>query len=93
MKRFISLLISIPFILLIAVFASKNAEPVSVDLLFDQVNLPLVVCLLAAFFPGVVVGLAYDWIALSRLKKKYNRLEKKKETLQGLSGVLNKPDE
>jgi len=89
MKRFISLLIAIPFIFLIAAFAFKNAEPVSIDLFFYQANLPMVIYLLGAFFPGVIVGLAYDWVASNRLKKKYKRLKKKKETLQGLSGILN----
>ncbi len=93
MKRFIGLLISIPFILLTAVFAFKNAESVSIDLLLYQVNLPLIVCLLGAFFPGIIIGYLFDKAASSRLRKKYKRLKKKKETLQGLSGVLNKPAE
>lgn len=91
MTRFLSLLISIPFIILMAAFAFKNAQPVSVDLFFlPPVSIPLAVILLIALFLGVVLGYLFNVFALLVQKKKYRQLEKKQEALQGLSGVLHK---
>ncbi|VAW58197.1 hypothetical protein MNBD_GAMMA11-1051 [hydrothermal vent metagenome] len=92
MKRFISLLISIPFIILIAAFAFRNAEPVSVDLFVFSVKWPLALFLLVALFLGVIIGYLFDAGALFILRKQCRQLKKKQETLQGLSGVLRKPD-
>ncbi len=92
MIRFISLLAFIPLVILIAVFAFKNAQPVSIDLFLYQINLPLAVFLLISLFLGVMIGYMFNIMSLLSQKKKYNQLKNKKETLQELSGVLNKPD-
>ena len=92
MIRFISLLAFIPLIILIAVFAFKNAQPVSIDLFVYQINLPLAVFLLISLFLGVMIGYMFNIMSLLNQKKKYNQLKNKKKTLQELSGVLNKPD-
>lgn len=90
MIRFISLLVSIPLIALIAAFTYKNAQLVSVDLFIFQIDLPMAVLLLIAMFVGILIGFIFNIMAVISQKKKYKRLENKKETLQGLSGVLNK---
>jgi len=79
-------------VVLIAAFVSKNAEPVSIDLFLYQASLPLAVLLLVALFIGVVLGFMFNIVALLSQKRKYYQLKNKKETLHGLSGVLNEPD-
>ncbi|HEY9200548.1 MAG TPA: LapA family protein [Gammaproteobacteria bacterium] len=91
MKRFISLLVSIPLILVIAAFTFKNAQLVTVDLFTVQLDLPLTVILLIAMLIGVILGYAINLVTLFSQKRTIRRLQRKKETLQGLSGVLQKP--
>jgi uncharacterized integral membrane protein len=91
MKRFISLLVSIPLILVIAAFTFKNAQLVTVDLFTFQLDLPLTVILLIAMLIGVLLGYAINLFTLISQKRTIRRLQRKKETLQGLSGVLQKP--
>jgi len=92
MIRFISWLIFLIFLILIAAFTYKNAQLVSVDLFIYQINLPMAVLLLIALLLGVLAGFAFNIMALLSQKKKYMRLKAKKETLQGISGVLDKTD-
>ena len=89
MIRFISLLVSIPVIVLIAAFTYKNAQLVAIDLFLYQINLPLAIVILISLLVGVALGFLLNIMALINQRKKFNRLIKKKETLQGLSGVLN----
>ena len=89
MIRFISLLVSIPVIVLIAAFTYKNAQLVSIDLFLYQINLPLAIVILISLLVGVALGFLLNIMALINQRKKFNRLIKKKEALQGLSGVLN----
>jgi uncharacterized integral membrane protein len=91
MKRFISLLVSIPLILVIAAFTFKNAQLVTVDLFTFQLDLPLTVILLIAMLIGVILGYAINLFTLINQKRTIRRLQRKKETLQDLSGVLQKP--
>jgi len=91
MKRFISLLVSIPLILVIAAFTFKNAQLVTVDLFTVQLDLPLTVILLIAMLIGVILGYAINLVTLFSQKRTIRRLQRKKETLQGLSSVLHKP--
>jgi len=92
MIRFISLLVSIPIIALIAAFAYKNAQLVFIDLFLYQVNIPLAVLILLALLVGVILGYLLNLLSLLNLKQKLYRLKHKKETLEGLSNVLNKSD-
>ena len=92
MIRFISLLVSIPIIVLIAAFAYKNAQPVFIDLFLYQVNIPLAVLILLALLVGVILGYLLNLLSLLNLKQKLYRVKHKKETLEGLSDVLNKSD-
>lgn len=92
MIRFLSLLVSIPIIILIAAFAYKNAQLVFIDLFLYQINLPLAVLILLALLVGVVLGYLLNLLTLLNLKRKLYRLKHKKETLEGLSNILNKSD-
>jgi len=92
MIRFLSLLVSIPIIILIAAFAYKNAQLVFIDLFLYQINLPLAVLILLALLVGVVLGYLLNLLTLLNLKRRLYRLKHKKETLEGLSNILNKSD-
>lgn len=92
MIRFISLLVTIPLIFVIAAFTYKNAQLVSLDLFVYQVSIPMAVVLLITLFLGVIIGFIFNIIALLNQKKKYSRLKNKNEALQGLSEVLKKPN-
>ncbi len=79
------------FALLIAIFASQNAEPVEIEFLFWETNPPLVVVVLvAAILGALIIGLP-GWVKQFRqtyivrnLKQKINRLEQDKEELSVL---------
>ena len=92
MIRFISLLILIPLIILIAAFTYKNAQLVSIDLFVLQIDLPMAIVLLITLLVGVIIGYAFNLMSLLNQKKKYLRLKHKKETLNGLSEVLKKSE-
>jgi len=76
------------FALLIAIFASQNAELVEIEFIFWQTETPLVVVVLAAAILGaLIIGLP-GWIKQFRqtyvvraLRQKISRLEKEKEDL------------
>ncbi len=92
MIRFISLLVSIPIIILVAAFAYKNSQPVSLDFFVFQAELPLAIVLLLVLLCGFVLGFLFNLVILIRQQQKYRQLKNKKDTLQGLSGVLDKPE-
>jgi len=92
MIRFISLLVSIPLVILVAAFTYKNAQLVTIDLFLYQINLPMAVVLLIALFAGVILGFMLNLMVLLGQKKAIYRLKSKKEALKGLSGVLDKSD-
>jgi len=92
MIRFISLLVSIPLIILIAAFTFKNAQLVSLDLFVFQISLPMAVILLIVLLAGFMLGYLFNILALINQKKRYLKLKHKKETLKGLSEILDKPD-
>lgn len=76
------------FALLIAIFASQNAELVEIEFIFWQTETPLVVvALIAAILGALIIGLP-GWVKQFRqsylvrsLRQKISRLEKEKEDL------------
>jgi len=92
MIRFISLLVSIPLIFLVAAFTYNNAQLVSLDLFIYKIDLPMAMVILIALLVGVIIGFMFNLMVLLNQKKKYLRLKNKKETLKGLSEVLKKSD-
>jgi len=91
MIRFISLLVAIPLIVLIATFTYKNAQLVPIDLFIMQIKLPLALLLLAALFIGAILGFFFNVMTLLGLKKKHSKLARKRATLNDLPEALNKP--
>jgi len=92
MIRFISLLIFIPLVILITAFAFNNPQLIIIDIFTSKVELPLAVALLISLLIGVIIGFVFNLVSLYTQKRKYLRLMRKKETLNGLSGVLNKSE-
>lgn len=92
MIRFISLLVSLPVIILVAAFAFKNAQLVSVDLFIYQVQLPLAVILLIVLMLGFVFGLLLSIVLFIRQSARFRKLKKQKNTLSELSGILGKAE-
>ena len=92
MIRFISLLVSIPLIILITAFAFNNPQLVFIDLFTSKIELPLAVALLISLLIGVIIGFVFNLLNLYAEKKKYSRLKSKKEALNGLSEVFNKSE-
>ncbi len=92
MIRFISWLIFLPLIVLIAAFTFNNAQPVTINLFVFQIELPIAVIMLISLLIGVVMGFVINLMTLLNQKKKYLNLKRKKETLKGLSEVLKKPE-
>ena len=92
MIRFISLLVSIPVVILIAAFAYKNAQLVTIDLFIYQIDMPLAVFLLITLLVGAILGYLINLMTLFNLKRQIFRLNHKKETLKDLSSVLHKSD-
>jgi len=90
MIRFISLLVAVPLIALIATFTYKNAQLVPIDLFIMQIELPLALLLLVALFAGAFLGFFFNIMALLGLKNKYAKLARKKAALNDLPEVLNK---
>jgi len=92
MIRFLSLLVSIPLIIIIAAFTFKNAQLVSLDLFIIQISLPMAAILLISLLTGFALGYLFNIFALVNQKKKYLKLKHKKETLKGLSEILKSSD-
>ncbi len=93
MMRFITLLVLIPIILIVAVFAFRNAEFVKIDLLIDVFNLPLAAVILVSLVVGVLIGFAINIFILIRQRNTIRMLNKRKQTLSGLADILKSSDE
>lgn len=88
MIRFLSLLISVPIIIIIAAFAYRNAQLVKIDLFIVEVNIPFAAILLICLILGAIIGYFSNIFMLIRHKKKIKQLEKQKQLVKGLSDVL-----
>lgn len=88
MIRFLSILISIPIIIIIAAFAYRNAQLVKVDLFVVEVNIPFAAMLLICLILGGILGYLSNIFVLIMQKKKIKQLEKQRLHVKGLSDVL-----
>lgn len=88
MIRFLSLLVSIPIIIIIAAFAYRNAQLVKVDLFVVEVNIPFAAILLLCLIMGGILGFLSNFFVLIMQKKKIKQLEKQRQYVKGLSDVL-----
>ena len=88
MKRFITWLVLLPIIVVIAAFAFRNAQRVPLDLFVFEINLPLAAVILIALFVGAGVGYLASIFVLLAHKKQIRQLKKQQQTLSSLSEVL-----
>lgn len=88
MIRFLSLLVSIPIIIIIAAFAYRNAQLVKINLFVVEVNVPFAAIILICLVLGGVIGYLSNIVVLIRHKKKIKQLEKQRQLVKGLSDVL-----
>ena len=88
MIRFLSLLVLIPVIIIIAAFAFRNAESVPIDFFTTQFHIPLAAVILVALFVGAALGFLANLFVVLAQKHKIRQLKKQHETLSGLSDVL-----
>lgn len=92
MIRFIILLVLIPVIVIVAVFAFRNAQFVTIDLFINSYNLPLVAVILVSLLVGVLIGFAINTLILAKQRNTIRMLKKRKQTLNGLADILKSPD-
>ena len=92
MFRFVSLLVSIPVIIIVATFAYRNAQLVSIDLFTSKIEFPLAAILLIFLFLGVIIGLLVNIAVLIKQKNKIRLLRKQNKEMTSLSEALKSED-
>lgn len=89
MKMQWSLILGLVFALLTAVFAVINVDPVSVNLLFSTVSMPLILLIIGCtLLGGIIVG-SYGIYRQYRLQREVKALSAKLAQYQELYGDLN----
>ena len=88
MIRFITLLVSIPVIIVVAAFAYRNAQLIELDLFVIQIQIPLAAIILLVLLIGGVLGFIANLLVILAQKRKIRHLNKQREALSGLSEVL-----
>ena len=85
MIRIVSLLVSIPVVIIVATFAYRNAQLVSIDLFTSKFDFPLAAILLASLFLGVLLGFMFNIAVLFKQKNKIRQLNKQRQEMTSLS--------
>ncbi|MEM9172286.1 MAG: LapA family protein [Pseudomonadota bacterium] len=75
-RRVLTLVVLLSFVLLAGVFASVNTQPISVDLLVAQYELPQSLVIIGALACGAVIGLLCASLFLLRYYTDRRRLRK-----------------
>ena len=88
MIRFISLLVLIPVVVIIAAFAYRNAQLVRIDFFTIEFNWPLAAVILISLLVGGILGFVANLLVLLKQKNKIRQLIKQRQTLTSLSEVL-----
>lgn len=88
MIRFLSLLVFIPVVIIIAAFAFRNAQMVRIDLFTLEFHIPLAAVILVALLVGAGLGFLANILTLLAQRHKIRQMKKQRETLSGLSDVL-----
>lgn len=88
MIRFISLLVIIPVIVVIAAFAYRNAQLVKIDLFTSEFQIPLAVIILVAMLVGGILGFVLNLFLIIKQKNKIRQMTKQTQALTGLSDIL-----
>lgn len=90
MIRFLSLLVLIPVVVIIAAFAYRNAQLVNVDFFTSEYQIPLAIIIFTALFMGGVLGYMLNLFIIFKQKNKIRKMVKQKQVLTGLSDILKK---
>ncbi len=88
MIRFLIMLVFIPLIVVIAIFAFRNAQIIHIDLFIAEFRVPLAVVILIALLLGTAFGFVANFFVLLAQKNKIRQLNKQRQTLNSLSEVL-----
>lgn len=88
MIRFISLLVAIPVIVVIAAFAYRNAQLVKIDFFTSEYQIPLAAIILITLLTGGVLGFVINLFIIMKQKNKIRQMVKQRQTLASLSDVL-----
>lgn len=88
MIRFISLLISIPLLIVASTFAYRNAQSVEIDFFISTYYLPLAAILLIVLLLGVLLGFMLNFFILVKQKNKIRQMTKQQQEMSGLTDIL-----
>lgn len=88
MMRFLSLLVFIPVIVVIAAFSFRNAQMVSIDFFIVEFHIPLAAIILVALIVGAGLGFLANIFVVMAHKNTIRQLKKRHQTLGSLSDAL-----
>lgn len=89
MLRFITILFSIPFIIVVAAFAYRNAQAVKIDFFVNTYFWPLAIIILLALIVGGIMGFMVNFYIIIKQKNKIRQLKKQNKEMLGLSSILD----
>lgn len=92
MIRIVSLLVSIPLVIIVATFAYRNAQFVTIDLFTSKIDFPLAGILLIAVFLGVVLGFVANIAIVLKQKARIRQLNRQKQEMNILSEAFKSDD-
>ncbi|MDH5766135.1 MAG: LapA family protein [Gammaproteobacteria bacterium] len=92
MFRIISLLVSIPVVIIVATFAYRNAQPVTIDIFTSKFDFPLAGILLITLFLGGIVGYLVNFALVIRQKNKIRQLSRQNQEMLSLSEAFKMDD-
>ena len=76
MTRFISIVFIILILLLVLLFTSLNAEPVSLNYYLGQVEQPLALILVVTFVAGSLIGLLFSILVILSSRHEVSKLRR-----------------
>ena len=88
MIRFISLLISIPLIIVLAAFAYRNAQSIKIDLFTHIFHIPLAAILFVTLLVGGIMGFMVNFFVLIKQKNKIRQMSKQRQEMLGLTDIF-----
>lgn len=92
MFRFFSLLVSVPIIILVATFAYRNAQFVTIDFFTFKFDFPLAGVLLIVLLIGGCFGFILNFVLVLKQKATIRQLKKQKREMTSLSEALKTSD-
>ncbi|MDH5471263.1 MAG: LapA family protein [Gammaproteobacteria bacterium] len=92
MIRIVSLLVSIPVVIIVATFAYRNAQLVTIDFFTSKFDFPLAGILLISILLGVLLGFIINLTVLLKQKNKIRQLTKQRHEMISLTEALKMDD-